>query len=99
MHDLNSLVKLNVLLFKIHVKKHKNGHQEDPVICGRGNLKATSFRAKIIFMFDLNSFSNLKTICSHAISNGLLCMYVRINPTLSWTSKWQTHPTQFLFFF
>ena len=74
MHDLNSLVKLNVLLFKIHVKKHKNGRREDPVICGSGNLKATAFRAKIIFIFDLKSFSNLKTICSHAISNGLLCM-------------------------
>ena len=74
MHDLNSLVKLNVLLFKIQGKKRKNGRREDPVICGSGNLKATSSRAKIIFIFDLNSFSNLKTICSHAISNGLLCM-------------------------
>ena len=62
MHDLNSLVKLNVLLFKIQVKKPKNGRREDPVICGCGNLKATSSRARIIFIFDLNSFSNLKTI-------------------------------------
>ena len=73
MHDLNSLVKLNVLLFKIQVKKRKNRRREDPMICGNGNLKATS-PAEIIFIFDLNSFSNLKTICSHAISNGLLCM-------------------------
>ena len=35
MHDLNSLVKLNVLLFKIRVEKRKNGCREDPVICGR----------------------------------------------------------------
>ena len=62
MHDLYSLVKLNVLLFKIQVKKPKNGRREDPVICGCGNLKATSSRARIIFIFDLNSFSNLKTI-------------------------------------
>ena len=74
MHDLNSLVKLNVLLFKIQVKKRKNGRREDPVICGSGNLKVTSSRAKIIFIFDLNSFSNLKAICLRAISNGLLCM-------------------------
>ena len=74
MHDLNSLAKLNDLLFKIQVKKRKNGRREDPAICGSGNLKATSSRAKIIFIFDLNSFSNLKTICSHAISSGLLCM-------------------------
>ena len=73
MHDLNSLVKSNVLLFKIQVKKRKNRRREDPVICGSGNLKATS-RAEIIFMFDLNSFSNLKTVCSHAFTNGLLCM-------------------------
>ena len=74
MHDLISLVKLNVLLFKIQVKKRKNGRQEDPVICGSGNFRATSSRAKINFIFDLNSFLNLKTMCSHAISNGLLCM-------------------------
>ena len=74
MHDLNSLVKLNVLLFKIQVKKRKNGRREDPVICSSDNFKATSSRAKIVFIFDLSSFSNLKTICSHAISNGLLCM-------------------------
>ena len=74
MHDLNSLVKLNVLLFKIQAKKRKNGRRENPVICGSGNLKATSSRAKTIFIFDLNSFSNLKTICSHAILNSLLCM-------------------------
>ena len=74
MHDLNSLVKLNVLLFKIQVKKRKNGRREDPVICGSGNLKATSSRAKIIFIFDLKSISNLKTICSQTISNGLICM-------------------------
>ena len=75
MHDLNSsLVKLNVLSFKIQLKKRKNGRREDPVICGSGNLKATSSCAKIIFIFDLNSFSNLKTIRSHAISNGLLYM-------------------------
>ena len=73
LHDLNSLVKLNVLLFKIQVKKRKNGRREDPVVCDRGNLKATSSHAKIIFIFDINSFSNLKTICSHAILNGLLC--------------------------
>ena len=72
MHDLNSLVKLNVRLFKNHVKKRKNGRRENPVICGSGNLKTTSSRAKIIFIFDLKSFSNLKTICSRAISNGLL---------------------------
>ena len=75
MHDLNGLVKLNVLLFKIQVRKRKNGRREDPVICGTGNLKATSSRAKIIFIFDLKSFSNLETICSHAISNSLLCMF------------------------
>ena len=74
MHDLNNLVKLNSLLFKIQVKKRKNGRREDPVICGNGNLKATSSRDKIVFIFDLNSFSNLKTICSHAISNGELRM-------------------------
>ena len=74
MHDLNSLIKLNILLFKIQVKKRKNGRREDPVICGNGNLKAISFRAKIIFIFDLKSFSNLKTISPHAISNGLLRM-------------------------
>ena len=75
MHDLNSsLAKLNVLFFTIQITKRKNGHREDPVICGSGNLKATSSYAKIIFIFDLNSFSNLKTICSLAISNGLLCM-------------------------
>ena len=74
MHDLNSLVKLNVLLFKIQVKKRKNGRREDPVICGTGNLKATSSRVKIIFIFDLNLFSNLKTISSRAISSGLLCI-------------------------
>ena len=74
MHDLNSLVKLNVLLFKIQVKKRKNGRRKDQVLCGTGNLKATSLRAKIIFIFDLKSLSNLKTVCSHAISNGLLCM-------------------------
>ena len=72
MHDLNSLVKLDVLLFKIQVKKRKNGRQEDPVIyCGTSNLK-TSSRAKFIFILDLKPFSNLKTISSHAISNGLL---------------------------
>ena len=74
MPDLNSLVKLNVLLFEIQIKKRKNGRREDPVICGSGNLKATSSRAKIIFIFDLNLFSNLKKICSHAISNGLSCV-------------------------
>ena len=74
MHDLKSLVKLNVLLFKIQVKKRKNGCREDPVICGTSNLKTTFSRAKIIFIFDLKSFSNLKTITSHAISNGLLYM-------------------------
>ena len=74
MHDLNSLVNLNVLSFQIQVKKRKNGRREDPVICGTSNLKATSSRAKIILIFDLKSFSNLKTICSHAISNGLLYM-------------------------
>ena len=73
MHDLNSLVKLNVLLFKIQVKKHKNGRREDPVICGTSNLKATSFRANIIFIFDLKSLSNLQTICSHAISVCYVC--------------------------
>ena len=72
MHDLNALVKLNVLLFKIQVKKRKNIRREDPVYCGTGNLKTTSSRGKIIFIFDLKSFSNLKTISSHAISNGLL---------------------------
>ena len=51
-----SNMQLNVLLFKIQVKKRKNGRREDPVICGSGNLKATSSRAKIIFTFDLNSF-------------------------------------------
>ena len=96
MHDLNSLVKLNVLLFKSQVKKRKNERREDPVICGTSNLKTTSLRVKIIFTFDLKSFSNLKTMSSHAISNGLL--YVRINPTLSKTSKWQTLPTQLDFF-
>ena len=72
MHDLNSLVKLNVLLFKIQVKKRKNGRREDPVICNPSNLKTKSSRAKFIFILELKSFSNLKTICSHAISNGLL---------------------------
>ena len=74
MLDLNSLVKLNVLLFKIQVKKRKNGRREDPVICGSSNFKTTYLQAKIIFIFDLKSFSNLKTISSHAISNGLLYM-------------------------
>ena len=74
MHDINSVIKLNVQLLKFQVKKRKNGRREDPVICDSGNLKATSSRAKIIFIFDLNSFSNLKTIRSHAISYGLLCM-------------------------
>ena len=74
MHDLHSWVKLNVLLFKIQVKKRKNGRRGDPVICGSSNLKTTSSQTKIIFIFDLKSFSNLKTISSHAISNGLLCM-------------------------
>ena len=60
MHDLNSLVKLNVLLFKIQVKKRKNGRREDPVICGTSNLKTTSSRAKIIFIFDLKSFSKFE---------------------------------------
>ena len=73
MHDLNSLGKLDVLLFKTQVKKRKNGRREDPVTCGNGNLETTSSRAKIVFIFDLKSFSNLKTIFSHAISNGLLC--------------------------
>ena len=75
MHDRNSLIKLNVLLLKIQVKKRKNGRREDPVVCGSGSLKATSSRAKFFFIFDLNSFSNSKTICSHAVSNGLLCMF------------------------
>ena len=48
MHNLNSLVKLNVLLFKIQVEKRKNRHLEDPVVCGSGNLKATFSCAKII---------------------------------------------------
>ena len=69
MHDLNSLVKLNVLMFKIQIKKRKNGRREDPVICGTSNLKTTS---TFIFILDLKSFTNLKTISSHAISNGLL---------------------------
>ena len=72
MHDLNALVKLNVLLFKTQVKKRKNIRREDPVYCGTDNLKTTSSRGKIIFIFDLKSFSNLKTISSYAISNGLL---------------------------
>ena len=72
MHDLNSLVKFNVLFFKIQVKKRKNGRREDPVICGTSNLKTTSSRAKFIFILHLKSFSNLKTRSSHAISNGLL---------------------------
>ena len=42
MHDINSLVKLDVLQFKIQVKKRENGRREDPVICGTSNLKATS---------------------------------------------------------
>ena len=74
MHDLNSLVKLNVLLFKNQVKKRKNGRREDPVICGTNNLKTTSSHVKIILIFDLKSFLNFKTISSHAVSNGLLCM-------------------------
>ena len=45
--------------------KPKNGGQEDPVICGTGNLKITSSRAKTIFVFDLKLFSNLKTISLH----------------------------------
>ena len=49
MHDRNSLIKLNVLLLKIQVKKRKNGRREDPVVCGSGSLKATSSRAKIFF--------------------------------------------------
>ena len=76
MHDRNSLVKLNVLFFKTQVKKRKNGRREDPVICGTGKLKTTSSRAKIIFIFDLKSFSNLKTISLDAISNGLLYRYM-----------------------
>ena len=80
MHDLNSLVKLNVLLFKIQVEKRKNGRREDPVICATSNLKATSSRTEIIFIFDLKSFSNLKTISSHAISNGLLYMSELTSP-------------------
>ena len=72
MHDLNSLVKLNVLLFISQVKKRKNGRREDPVICGTSNLRTTSSRFTIIFIFDLKSFSNLKTISSYAISNDLL---------------------------
>ena len=84
MHAFTSLVKLNVLLLKIEVKKRKNGRREDPVISGAGNLKTTSSRAKIIFMFHLKSFSNLKTLSSLAILNSL---NERINPTLSKTKK------------
>ena len=72
MHDLNSLVKLNVLLFKIQVKSGKNRRREDPVICSSGKLKTTSSRAGFIFILDLKSFSHLKTTSSHAISNDLL---------------------------
>ena len=60
------------LLFKIQVKKLENGRREDPVIFGTGNLTTIPSRVNIIFIFDLKSFSNLKTISSHAISNGLL---------------------------
>ena len=74
MYILNSWVKLNVLLFKIQVKKRKNGRREVLVICGTSNLKTTSSRAKFIFILDLKLFSNLKTISSHAISNDLLHM-------------------------
>ena len=70
----NSLVKLDVLSFKIQVKKRENGRREEPVICGTSNLKTISSQAKNIFIFDLKSFSNLKTISLHAISNGLLYM-------------------------
>ena len=70
MHDLYSLVKLNVQLFK---KKRKNGRRKDPVICGAGNVKTTPSRAKTIFIFNLKSTSNLKTLSSHVISDGLLC--------------------------
>ena len=74
MLDLNSLVKLNVQSFKIQVKNRKNARRESPVICGTSNLKTTSSQAKIVFIFNLKSFSNSKTISSHAISNGLLYM-------------------------
>ena len=53
MRDLNSLVKLNVLLLKIQVKKRKHGRREDSAIYGTGNLKITPSRGKIIFIFDL----------------------------------------------
>ena len=98
MHDFNSLVKLNVLLFKIQVKNRKNGHRKDPVICGTGNLKATSSPAKIIFLFDLKPFSNLKTMIVFTCYFEWFVIYVRINPTLSRTSKWQTLPIQLHFF-
>ena len=74
MHDLNCLVKFNVLLFKIQFKKRKNGRREDQVICGTGNLKTTFSRAKNIIIIDLKSFSDLITKSSHAISNGLLLL-------------------------
>ena len=97
MHDLNSLVKLNVLLCKIHVKKRKNRRQENPVICGTGNLKTTFSRAKIIFMYDLKLFPNLKTISSRAISNSLL-FNSELTPHSARLAKWQTLPTQLDFF-
>ena len=96
MHDLNSMVKLNVLLFEIQVKKRKNGRGEDPVVCGCGNLKATS-RAKIIFIFDLNSISNLKTICFHAISNDLLCVS-ELTPRLARLVNGKLIPHNLIFF-
>ena len=97
MHDLNSMVKLNVLLFEIQVKKRKNGRGEDPVVCGCGNLKATSPRAKIIFIFDLNSISNLKTICFHAISNDLLCVS-ELTPRLARLVNGKLIPHNLIFF-
>ena len=45
--------------FKIQVKKRNNERRENLVICGTGNLKTRSLRAKIIFIFDLKLFSYL----------------------------------------
>ena len=78
MHDLNSLVKLNVLLFKLRVKKRRNGRREDsedPVICVTDNLKTTSSRAKIIVIFDLKSSSNKKTQNPHMLFRMRCCIY------------------------
>ena len=60
-------------MFKIQVKKRKNGRRKDLVIRGTGNLQTTSSLAKFIFTLDLKSFSNLKTVCLHASVFRMVC--------------------------